>query len=162
MGRDSDGCYMTAGRKRKEGREHWPANLYMNPGGTFWYRCPQSKKTKSLGFDEAKAIEHAVILNGSSVASMPSVLLTEDQIVSKARPFSALAGVYFLISNSKIVYVGQSENVGKRLAEHRWDGVKVFDAFHVVECDRSLLIYLERKYIQQFAPLYNIAAKTDF
>lgn len=66
-----------------------------------------------------------------------------------------MTGVYFLIKNGLVVYVGQSSNVEKRIITHR-NSEKQFDSYRVISCDESLLLYYERRWIKRFKPKYNL------
>ena len=64
-------------------------------------------------------------------------------------------GVYFLIFNREIVYVGQSKNCLSRIQNHINDKNKIFDQYTVVYTDLKNLDFLESWYIHQFNPKYN-------
>ena len=40
-----------------------------------------------------------------------------------------LAGVYFLINKGKVVYVGESDCIVRRIGDHKREGKKTFDNF---------------------------------
>jgi len=67
-------------------------------------------------------------------------------------------GVYFLLQGKEIVYIGQTFNWPRRLNSHKKD--KVFDSFRLIECDKSVLNYYERRFIRYFKPKYNQAFKS--
>jgi hypothetical protein len=50
-------------RRRVAKRKGWPANLYQKPDGYFWYRNPESGKTKGLGRDRPHAFDEARAAN---------------------------------------------------------------------------------------------------
>ena len=52
-----------AARRRQADRRNWPANLYLNSSGTYWYRHPGTKKTFSLGKDLKVAMAQARTVN---------------------------------------------------------------------------------------------------
>lgn len=64
-------------------------------------------------------------------------------------------GVYFLIRDSDIVYVGQSKNCPSRIETHIRDKGKVFDSYTFVTTARENLDFLESWYIHTFNPEYN-------
>lgn len=65
------------------------------------------------------------------------------------------SGVYFLIRNNVIVYVGESANVFMRIGQHIAEGTKQFDSFTFYETnDRKRL---ESFLISILSPTYNIA-----
>jgi hypothetical protein len=87
-------------------------------------------------------------------AHMALPTLTHDQIVSGALPYRRECGIYFLIRERRIVYVGQSVNVTYRIGSHhpkiKFDHV----AFHF--CQRKELDVLEAYYIKTLAPEHNV------
>lgn len=71
-----------------------------------------------------------------------------------------VCGVYFLIRNDEVVYVGQSRNILARVIQHA-EGEdsflpdKVFDSYWFIECAEPDLDGLERKWIEFFDPIDN-------
>jgi predicted GIY-YIG superfamily endonuclease len=65
------------------------------------------------------------------------------------------SGVYFLISQDKVVYVGQSTNVFQRIATHAYTSDKEFEAFAFVNVPQDELLHVERHYIRSFKPALN-------
>ena len=66
------------------------------------------------------------------------------------------AGLYALYRYGKIVYVGQSNNILRRIGEHAGDGQKDFDSFSCIRCDnKNERDELERHWIMKFRPEYN-------
>lgn len=70
--------------------------------------------------------------------------------------FRPACGVYFLIDDDEVVYVGQSTELHARVAQHRarW---KQFDSYTYIPCESSQLAELERHYIRLFRPCLNIS-----
>jgi len=56
-----------AARRRVAGRRSWPANLYKNTQGYYWYRDPATNKTFGLGRVYAEAAEQAHTANAAAV-----------------------------------------------------------------------------------------------
>lgn len=63
--------------------------------------------------------------------------------------------VYFLLSGSDVVYVGQSVSLAARISTHRSEGYKAFDRVYYLPVDRSQLNHTERAHISKFRPKYN-------
>lgn len=92
-------------------------------------------------------------------------LLTIEEIVSLAQSPEQVsllitdyypAGVYFLLRNSEVVYVGQAKHIAKRLWQHRQ--TIEFDSFHFIEImRRAQRDVAERKYIRAIRPILNVA-----
>ena len=66
-------------------------------------------------------------------------------------------GIYFLIEDNEIVYIGKSIDVKKRLKQHADYSEKLFNRIFFVQCDKNELNKLEAYYILKFRPKYNIA-----
>lgn len=82
---------------------------------------------------------------------------TEMEILDAAIPAENMAGIYFLIHEESIVYVGQSTiDVLTRIAKHRREG-KVFDAFSFMRCHADEIDEMEQKYITAFMPKLNFS-----
>src|SRR5690625_394111 len=60
--------------------------------------------------------------------------------------------IYFLLKDEKVVYVGKTKNVKRRLNEHKG---KVFDDYKLLKCTSDESSFLEDKYITKFDPKYN-------
>ena len=82
----------------------------------------------------------------------PYQLLNEEQILAQAAPYGA-PGIYFLIRDGRIVYIGQSINVHARVAQHR--AKKRFDRWHWVPVSKRRLDIMEQHYIRHFRPELN-------
>lgn len=68
-------------------------------------------------------------------------------------------GVYFLYDGREIVYVGESDNLFRRIGQHIADGSKKFDRFEIYPtAERKTL---EGFLIRALKPKYNLALGTD-
>jgi hypothetical protein len=83
-----------------------------------------------------------------------NILASEEAILNDGLPYRTLCGIYFLINEGEIVYVGQAADIHSRIAAHARDG-KTFTAYSFVECKPSELSDLEAEYIVAFAPRLN-------
>jgi hypothetical protein len=91
---------------------------------------------------------------GEAIKKLTSdVLLREHEIVEHAIPLHITSGVYFLIFEKKIVYVGQSTNVFSRIFSHAQ--VKKFDSYVYMPCEKDMLDKLESLYIHFLSPPLN-------
>lgn len=109
-------------------------------------------------FDKIKAMEKRLAelskyeeLSALSAALNDRALLPPEEIVKGAIPFTLSSGVYFLVDNEEIVYVGQSVNVYSRISQH----VIKFDKYAFVPCPVNLLDRLESFYIHFLRPRSN-------
>lgn len=84
-------------------------------------------------------------------------LLGHEQILVMAGIKRRICGVYFLIKDCEVIYVGQSVNIHSRIDEH--DRVKDFDTFTYIECEKENLSLLEARYISKFKPKLNYDSK---
>lgn len=85
--------------------------------------------------------------------------LTAHQIKKFSKPLTDITGVYFLIDNDEIVYVGQSLNVYSRISAHKKD--KDFDKVFVIKCQKEELTEIERYYILLLRPKHNKTHNPD-
>lgn len=84
----------------------------------------------------------------------PRLTLDEETIVSLAVPVDDLCGIYFLVRDARVVYVGQSTNVFRRVAQHMNNGME-FDAYHFLPVPVHELDKVEDKYIRLLKPKLN-------
>lgn len=62
-------------------------------------------------------------------------------------------GIYFLLRDGEVVYVGQSVSIARRVKTHR--KTLVFDEVKYIEVDRTRLNDAERKFIMELKPKHN-------
>lgn len=84
-------------------------------------------------------------------------LLTARQINNRAIPIKAVIGIYFLLSGSEVIYIGQSINLIERIGNHLRNSNMSFDSYSFVEANESDLNELELKYIKKYRPRMNQA-----
>jgi hypothetical protein len=87
-----------------------------------------------------------------SAALTNKTLLDGEQIARLALPWSKSSGVYFLVQDQEVVYVGQSVNIYSRIAQHP---DKKFDKYAFVPCEIEMLDKLESLYIHTLKPRLN-------
>lgn len=66
------------------------------------------------------------------------------------------SGIYFLLDDDEIVYVGQSKNIQARFENHTKSN-KIFNRWFYIFCDIEDLNKTEAYYILMLRPKYNIA-----
>ena len=76
------------------------------------------------------------------------------EIVESPISVKTISGVYFLIKANRVVYVGQSVDVFRRISKHIAAG-KAFDSFNFLACAPDKLDETERQYIQALMPDWN-------
>lgn len=79
-------------------------------------------------------------------------LVPQSDLIKKSLSYGDACGVYFLIKDNEIVYIGQSINIASRITQHR---DKEFDSVSYVACHRSELDVLESLYILAYKPPLN-------
>jgi hypothetical protein len=84
-------------------------------------------------------------------------LVGEDLLFAASVPVeqNGRCGIYFLFSDGKIVYVGQSVCIENRVRAHYTEDQKEFDSYARVLCDAKDLDVFESAYIIKFQPIYN-------
>lgn len=92
-----------------------------------------------------------------STSLVSQSLLSQADVVSLATaslPLRAMRGIYFLVANGEIVYVGQSVNVVVRVGQHvaRFS----FDSVAIAEIPAGSMAEIERSYIRAFLPRHNL------
>ena len=74
-------------------------------------------------------------------------------------------GIYFLILNDEIVYIGSSSNCTHRLSTHRRERNIVFNRYHVLNKPSTkgrYLVSLEAAYIRHYKPRFNRTFNPDY
>jgi hypothetical protein len=99
------------------------------------------------------ALQMQQIASLEAVKLTGKTLLSESAVVKGAMPYSKVCGIYFLVRDKKIIYVGQSIDVFSRISTHRND--KEFDSIAYVPCEPSLLDKMESLYIHVLSPHLN-------
>ena len=81
-------------------------------------------------------------------------LATKQTIVAASLNLADFSGIYFLIKDKEIVYIGQSTCVFRRVYDHLW-AKKIFDSFSYIQCEKKMLDKLESLYIHFYQPPEN-------
>ncbi len=101
----------------------------------------------------AKDLNDQSPLRNACVKMTGKTLHTETEIVEVSQPFQPLCGIYFLVADNRVVYVGQSVNVSGRIGQHAT--FKKFDRVAFVACEKNQLNILESLYIHILRPPLN-------
>lgn len=159
---------------RRSDRESWPKNMYEPRPGYYVYRSPMSGRTIAIGrhsvqdaigvvkyfnkqaeqINEGDDMQRLALAN--SVTDRRG-LLDASFITKKAMVFDSICGVYFLLKDDTIVYVGKSSAIMTRMCKHASEQRKDFNRVFVLECPPASMDRLERLYIDKFKPIYNAA-----
>lgn len=89
--------------------------------------------------------------------------LDAEFIAQWAQPVSpAQPGIYFLLKDDEIVYIGQSVAVETRLGSHLAERKKEFNRWFWIPCPQQNLLWVEAHFIKRFKPKYNKEAGPGF
>lgn len=102
--------------------------------------------------EEGKALKNEVVITAGKSLLGTGFLDIED-IVETASKYKPVIGIYFLILDKEVVYIGQSINITSRIGHHF--GVYQFDSYSFIECSAEELDLLESIYIQAYLPPLN-------
>jgi hypothetical protein len=162
------------GRARSEANADLPANLYINAAGYFYFKNPHTNRMMGLRRDRAAAIETAEALNKEISPITEKILQGRTKSIKTNRRFDAdglvdaaylkansttfekVCGVYFLMLDGDVVYIGQSINCNYRISVHISGGKKEFDGCYIIRAEPETLDNLEAQYIHKFKPRYNM------
>lgn len=155
---------MATPKKNKEGT--WRIQLMVHGvryGGTFGSeqeaREWAEKKAKTIARKEALRTANAsdVLLANvpkKLVHALASAPYTKEEILAAALPAKSMTGVYFLMLDGEVTYVGQSIDLLGRISRHKREG-KEFDSFAYILCGKDDLNDMEAKYITILMPWLN-------
>lgn len=94
---------------------------------------------------------------GRVLAALSAIPHSGIEIVEASISVQNMAGIYFLIKNKEVVYVGQTIDIFGRIAKHRRLG-KEFDSFSFINCDDAAKRdELESTYVLALAPWMNLS-----
>jgi|SRR6185369_4756615 len=124
-----------------------------NKGGDLRYYYGQEKIP--LGPCEFKA-RHRWALIEAGLPIDETKLLDVDDLMERAIQLSNASGIYFLLAGGRVMYVGQSTNLWRRIEDHKKIGFRGFDSYAFLPCSAADLGTLEARYIDKFQPPWNI------
>jgi len=158
-------------KPRSAERAGWPLGLREPRPGYFTYRSPLTGKEVGLGtdFESAKKQAHKEAQHVINVRQAQRDirkdavhgvrdrrgLLEPQHIAAEAMLYDAVIGVYFLLQDDEVVYIGKSNDALRRLSQHRAENQKTFNRVFMVRCQLVELDRLEALYIDKYRPKYN-------
>jgi len=95
---------------------------------------------------------HTLSLDECSNRVTSRDMLLEEEIVEHSTGVDPACGVYFLVHEGAVIYVGQSVNVYARVYTHKQEGHKLFSSFAFITCEKEELDILESLYIHALCP----------
>ena len=146
-------------------KDGWRAQLYVGGvresavfGEEFEARAWAKRREAELSFIKDTFVRARRVNKNHRVVLDASAAYSESEIVANSLSLNVTCGVYFLIKDERIVYVGKSSDVYKRIGQHV--KTKEFDRITVVECSETDVSRLEAMYIDKFKPILNIYGKS--
>ena len=117
------------------------------------------RRTRRALEQEVKELEtlksvatHALDSRVLSESLTGKAMVYASEIVARSVPYENQCGIYFLVQSGRVVYVGQSTQIGTRLSDHA--KTKDFDAYTYIACPKNKLDVLESLYIHALNPKY--------
>lgn len=143
---------MTAGRPRKATNGDLPRHIKRRhvEGGELYYFIRRNGRQMPIGPTPPTDGEYAMML----LTDGRLELLEPQHVAELAKPFELQYSVYFLVLNGDVIYAGVSENVNRRLSQHR--AKRTFDQVFILNCDKPTALKLEARYIEKFRPALNV------
>ena len=88
---------------------------------------------------------------------MTNPKIFQKVIEGKIKKFdpTSFIGVYFLVKNEEIIYIGQSIRIPYRIDYHSRMPIFDFDSAFYINCAEKDLNEIEKKYLHLFNPEYN-------
>lgn len=140
-----------AHESRRRNKERLESAAFMHRVAALAYAGNLKAQIETLEI-KLNNLKNAELVNEVFGSLTDKTLLHEQQIVEQSVPMGVLSGVYFLIREGKVIYVGQSVNVFARMAQHE---IKNFERYAYVPCDKKDLNVLESLYIHCLQPESN-------
>jgi hypothetical protein len=97
-----------------------------------------------------------------AIRAIKDIPRLREELANASSPINTskpVCGVYFLLDDAEVVYVGQSINIMSRIATHASEGIKEFNRWCYLTAKRADLTELESFYIVLLRPKYNVAGK---
>ncbi|MGN2247633.1 GIY-YIG nuclease family protein [Frateuria sp. GZRR35] len=96
----------------------------------------------------------AAVLPRRFIEALGKANFCHKELVDAAFPVGEQCGIYFLIRDFQVTYVGQTVRLFERLAQHKRRGRR-FDSFSFIPCAAEHLDELEKTYITLLFPEEN-------
>lgn len=92
-----------------------------------------------------------------AIKDVPRLLAQLSEAATPSSQIQQLCGVYFLMQDKEVVYVGQSVSILFRIHQHMTDGTKVFNRWCYIDVKKAQLDEVEQFYITLLRPRFNKA-----
>jgi hypothetical protein len=100
-------------------------------------------------------VTHILAFDKASIKLTNATLLTEEEIIAGKIGLPSTSGIYFLIKDNEVVYVGQSIAISTRVRTHMQENCKDFNYYAYIECKQEHLNIMESLYIHSLRPSLN-------
>ena len=100
-------------------------------------------------------VTHILAFDKVSVKLTNATLLTKEEIIAGKVGLPSTTGIYFLIKDCEVVYVGQSVSIATRVRTHMQEDYKDFNYYAYIECKQEHLNIMESLYIHSLRPPLN-------
>jgi hypothetical protein len=112
-------------------------------------------KTNLIYINNGTALEPLKVLSPTKASSAPREIAAFSERLY-FMPAYVFSGVYFLVRDRKVVYVGQGLYCGSRCQQHH---LKLYDSVFVMPCPKERLNQVEAAFISLLKPEYNCKHK---
>jgi hypothetical protein len=136
------------------------------PAGTWWLGVDVAAWVKEFPSSVSYVGDIEPVASTRKLIIPEQFIVVKNKIVADAKPKEKVchvsehyhpAGIYFLVKDKEIVYVGKAKSIQSRLDSHVKDAGKKFDSFWYFECfDKHWRSYLEAHYINELSPALNV------
>lgn len=142
-------------RARADGLEITPPRVYMlaEEISTLSRKVAELRQQIEALEAEAGSAQRRAALRTQVKELLSFTLLTEKEILAGGMKLKDWCGIYFLIREGRVVYVGQSVNAPSRVSDHRRE--KKFDSWAFLPCSAKQLDLIESLYIHTLRPECN-------
>ena len=90
-----------------------------------------------------------------AAGDVPATIEGVAGLLELPNPARFSPGVYFLVFESEVVYVGQSMRPVGRIMDHLKEKQKIFDRCYLLPVAESDLVRVEAAFIRELRPIYN-------
>lgn len=120
-----------------------------------WAANTEGRISRQVVLNRAEAQKMLATLVPKRVLSaLRDIPYTLGEVLESLVPATSFTGIYFLVKDMEVVYVGQSVDILHRISRHRREG-KDFDSYSYLLCPEAELNDMEAKYITALMPWLN-------
>ena len=128
-------------------QDQWRAHIYVNGR-----RESRLFRTKNLARSWAWRREQEIEVSGWRTPAIEILALDALRDLPVVQPASTLSGVYFLWNEDRLVYIGQSRNIARRLGYHTLKPPSPFQRATYLAIPHPWQLAVEQLYIDAYMP----------